>query len=421
MNKKIKLSLMTSTLFVSLVPVATAVSCGDEFKRDYSQFDITLVSTPGWVNDKSFAQSAWDALKEIKPEATELKNVYAPASTYFDSIAQVYEQLNETDGTNIVITPGGYHVQAIEEFFNDFPDSKLKFILLDAEVKGNDNVASVLFKAEQAAFLAGEFVSDYLVKYDKTPSTGHVIGMFGGDNIKSITDVMIGFVSGIAHHNASVTDQADKVYVAKFIDNKGTPDSSDDELDINAYTNAKFASYPNNPDGPGRSKTRYLIQRCSSDVILPIAGIITEDVIREIRELKMSDKVKIVGIDADQAKYYTNDSSFFITSIIKDIKKATIYEYLRITGKEGIPNAYASSIKGLGETTIGDLENGLVSTAMPASTGNHVVDADIQSIYNASINDNYIDAFAPSKFIDWGDVLSYINDQDNDNLNPYIP
>ena len=68
-----------------------------------------------------------------------------------------------------------------------------------------------------------------------------------------------------------------------------------------------------------------------ADVILPVAGAQTQDLIDAIKRSQRKDEVKIVGVDTDQSITYEGDKNLFITSITKNLRKAAYEGYKEIT------------------------------------------------------------------------------------------
>jgi basic membrane lipoprotein Med (substrate-binding protein (PBP1-ABC) superfamily) len=75
---------------------------------------------------------------------------------------------------------------------------KAGYILLDANTPEDRNIASVIFRADQAAFLTGIAICQYLNdNFDEYSSGGLRVGSFGGIAIPSVTIYMGGLEYGI--------------------------------------------------------------------------------------------------------------------------------------------------------------------------------------------------------------------------------
>lgn len=108
------------------------------------------------------------------------------------------------------------------------------------------------------------------------------------------------------------------------------------------------------------------------DVILPVAGGQTADVVA-------LPGVKIVGVDSEQEKQYQADK--FLFSILKNLQGSTLNLLKKLAGE-----TVDESFKGLGETTHGTLDNGLVGISN--------FTAPITQIYNAAKADSALVAQA---------------------------
>ncbi|TCG11428.1 BMP family ABC transporter substrate-binding protein [Mycoplasma marinum] len=370
-NKKVALGVVTTLLVAA--PIAAVTSCGN----NYTEGDVFFVSDGGSIYDKSFNQQGAASVAAIlNKKRLDTGDYYVPKGHDSGSLYTGYEVAANVS-KKIVVGTGFLHQPPVENWVK-MHGSFLKFILADVQVdKNNDafkgNVAGISYKTKQSGFLAGYLSAQYLVeiKKDTTPT----LGTFGGGNFPAVTDFMVGFVLGGKYYNDKHPDLKNKVKFATFAK----------EID---YTNSGFQL------NKGQSKATRLVEE-GADVILPVAGPQTADVIDVI---KNKTGKFVIGVDTDQKLKFPGYENLFITSITKNIKESVIAVYNKVTGKKA-----KSWTKGYGDTTWGTIENKLTGIAKPG-----MVNAEV--IYNKIINDVSLLKSIPNRVKDqnWDDALKII-------------
>ncbi|MEH7073569.1 BMP family lipoprotein [Neobacillus drentensis] len=158
---------------------------GGEKKTDFS---VAMVTDVGGVDDKSFNQSAWEGLQKFGKDngLTKGKGGYDYLQSKSD--ADYSTNLNTLARQDFDLVYGiGFLMQAaVEEIAKQQKDSH--FAIIDAEVK-QPNVTSVLFKEQEAAFLAG-------IAAALQTKSNH-IGFIGGMEIPVIERFESGFLAGV--------------------------------------------------------------------------------------------------------------------------------------------------------------------------------------------------------------------------------
>ena len=317
---------------------------------------VMLVTGGGVVNDKSFNEQAYEAFyridsPDVKDGLTEAfygeesqRYYVQPASTSADDISSQYGTAIATLGTTtvtrvpgntvstmkkVIIAPGFHHQEAIKVFQEANSSNTTKFVVLDAEPKYTNfatneatllkNTYGIQFDTKTAAFQAGYLAALYLeAKGDTTPK----VGTFGGGNFPGVTDFMVGFVAGIRYYNEHKESGKEAVTFAKFTA----------EAD---YTNSGFAA------GDGRVKADHLVSE-GADVILPVAGPQTADVLGAIAASNRADEIKTIGVDNDQSKLYPDGATRLITSVRKNVRKAAVEGYKAAVG---LPHTLGDSVR----------------------------------------------------------------------------
>ncbi|MGG3561758.1 BMP family protein [Neobacillus rhizosphaerae] len=151
-------------------------------------FSVAMVTDVGGVDDKSFNQSAWEGLQKFGADNGLKKGKGGFDYLQSKSDADYSTNLNTLARQDFDLVYGiGFLMQAaVEEIAKQQKDSN--FAIIDAEVK-QPNVASVLFKEQEAAFLAG-------VAAALTTKSNH-IGFIGGMEIPVIERFESGFLAGV--------------------------------------------------------------------------------------------------------------------------------------------------------------------------------------------------------------------------------
>lgn len=176
---------------------STLVGCSSSNEGSDTSLDtlkITMVSDLGGINDQSFNQSAWEGLKKAEKELGVEVNVIESkqASDYAPNIEIAVE--NESD---LVIGIGFQMDQAVQDAALNYPDQK--FAIIDhAFEKQPENVNSIMFNAQEAAYLTGLIASK--------KSQTNTVGFIGGTKNPIIESFEYGFLAGV-----EATDKGTKV------------------------------------------------------------------------------------------------------------------------------------------------------------------------------------------------------------------
>jgi basic membrane protein A len=240
-----------------------------------SDLQIGMVTDVGGVNDKSFNQSAWEAL-----QATETETGTAVKYLQSKSDEEYIPNLNEfvKGGYDLTWGIGFQLADAIKTVADQNPESKLAII---DSVVDSPNVKSVTFAEEQGSFLVG-VVAGLTTKTNK-------IGFVGGMDSPLIKKFEVGFREGVKAVN---------------------PDA---EL-ISNYTGAF-----DKPDlGKAAAATIY---NQGADIIFHSSGATGNGVFNEaIARKKQGQDVWVIGVDKDQSLEFGDDVT--LTSMIKKVDEA---------------------------------------------------------------------------------------------------
>lgn len=207
---------------VAILSGSMLVGCGgpskDSGKKD--NLKVTMITDVGGVNDQSFNQSAWEGLQKAKKDLG-VKVKYLESKQDADYSTNVETLIDEE--VDLIVGVGSKLAPTIENAAKDYPDQK--FVIVDETYdKIPSNVETVLFKAEQSAYLVGLIAG----KMTKTND----VGFIGGMDISVINTFKYGYMAGVKTANSkcklqnqyanSFTDQAKGKAIANQMISNGT-------------------------------------------------------------------------------------------------------------------------------------------------------------------------------------------------------
>jgi basic membrane protein A len=267
-----------------------AAEGGDtETKED--AFTVAMVTDVGGVDDKSFNQSAWEGLQAYGEEVGLEKGKDGFDYLQSQSDADYSTNLNTLARQNFDLVYGiGFMMQgAVEEIAKQ--QTEQNFALVDSVVE-QPNVASILFKEQEASFLAG-------VAAAKTTKTNK-IGFIGGMESEVIERFETGFLAGVAAVNPDI--KVDVQYAGAF-----------DKAEVGKTIASSMYS-------------------AGIDVIFHAAGGTGNGLFSEAVDLKKKDpdrQIWAIGVDSDQAaigqgvvEIDGEEQNIIITSALKRVDNA---------------------------------------------------------------------------------------------------
>lgn len=240
-----------------------------------SSVKVGLVTDVGGVNDKSFNQSAWEALEALKKDKG-IEAQYLQSKSKEDYVPNLNKYVKgKYDLTWGIGFDLGVDMKTVAD---QNPDAKMAII--DAEVDA-PNVHSVTFAENEGAFLVG-VVAGSMTKTNK-------IGFVGGSEIPVIKRFEAGFKAGVAAANPD----------AKVIIN---------------YTGA----FDKPDQGKAAAATMY---NDGVDIIFHASGATGTGVFNEaIARNKAGQKVWVIGVDKDQSLEFGDEVT--LTSMVKGVTTA---------------------------------------------------------------------------------------------------
>lgn len=311
--------------FIALLASLTLTACSTSNNTDNTAAKSAALITDGSINDHSFNQSAWIGLEDYGKEYK--LNKGADGYQYF----QVKSQNNLKKGIDKAIKQkyqtifgiGSEAKNTITSAAKSNPNKK--FVIMDATIKGYPNIASIRFRKDEGAYLAG-------VAAASETKTGKV-SFIGGANSSVIRSFKRGF-------NQGVKDQAKKMHKKVTVYNQN----------VGNFTNTFKAR--------NIASTMY---GKNVDIIFHAAGKAGSGLFQAARFINQArpakNRVWVIGVDADQSnlgRYNakgSQEANFVLTSVITGVNVAT---------KDIASRSYQDEFPG-GKTITYDLKNNAVS------------------------------------------------------------
>lgn len=262
---------------------------GNGNQQAIKKLKVGMVTDLGSVNDKSFNQSAWEALQQLKKD-------YGFEVKYLEpkTDADVVPNLNQFVKANYDLTWATAFTlaDAVTQLANENPNSMFGIVDSDLTLP---NVASVSFKEQEGSFLVG-VIAGLTTKTNK-------IGFVGGMEIPVIKRFEVGFREGIKAVNPD----------AKLIVN--------------------YTGLFNRVDmGKSAASTIY---NDGADIIFHAAGLTGNGVFNEAKERNSKGgKVWVIGVDKDQSLIFGDDVT--LTSMVKKVDEA-VYQISKSLAEGSFP------------------------------------------------------------------------------------
>ena len=296
--------LISLTIAATLLST-TMVGCGNKSNNttdnnNKNEYSVSMITDVAGVNDHSFNQSAWEGLQRAEKELG-VKVKYLESKQDADYTTNVETLVDEE--TDLIIGVGAKLAPIIEKAAKDYPEQK--FVIVDETYENiPENVETIVFNAEQSAFLVGLIAA----KMTKTNN----VGFIGGMDISPINTYKYGYMAGVKTANKGCTIQTQ--YANSFSD-----------------------------QAKGKAIANQMISN-KADVIFTAGGDVGTGSIEAIKEANKY----AIGVDRDQSDLAPNN---VLTSAIKRVDIG-VYE----TVKSFINNEFkggTSVVYGLKEGAVG--------------------------------------------------------------------
>jgi basic membrane protein A len=284
-----------------------------------ADFNVCQVTDTGGIDDNSFNQTAWKGVLDAQAKLG-VKGRFLESQAETDYDANINSLLGGQ--CDLIITVGFLLGDATKKAAEANPNQKFSIVdyAYDPVIA---NIEGQVYATDQAAFLAG-YLAAGMTK------TG-TVGVFGGINIPPVTIFMDGFSWGVDHYNKQKGTSV-KVLGWDPVKREGL------------FTN-NFSSLDD-----GRAFAQNLYDE-GADIVLPVAGPVGLGSAALADELG-TEKLKVVGVDADLYLTDPEKKHVYLTSIMKRMD-ATVLQV--------IEDAMKGEFKG--GVVVGTLANGGVDLA----------------------------------------------------------
>jgi len=253
-----------------------------------------MISDTGGFDDKSFNQLGFEGITEASTElgATAITVESTTDADYAPNLDSLV-----AEGCDLIVTVGFNLSAATVEYALANPD--IDFAIVD-DAADNDfngetdapNIKPILFDTAQAAFLAGYVAASHT-------ETGK-IGTYGGMAFPTVSIFMDGLAQGVAYYNDEMGTSVEVL---------GWDAAAQDGTFIGVFS-----------PGPESTNAANNFLEQDVDVLLPVGGPIYQSAIEAIADSGKT--VAMIGVDADLTQTDPANASYFLTSILKQIKVA---------------------------------------------------------------------------------------------------
>ncbi len=172
---------------------------------------VNVLSGP--LGDQGFFDDAARGMDLMKADGSKIQNVQGVAS----SPAQWKSNLESVSSGDwgMVITGTSQMHDILDQAASKYPDQK--YVTYD-DVVNQPNVASIVYKQNEGAYLAGVLAAEVTSNADKFPlATGKKkVGLIGGMDVPVINDFVVGFKKGVEAVDPSIEVLVS--YVGNFTD-----------------------------------------------------------------------------------------------------------------------------------------------------------------------------------------------------------
>lgn len=275
-------------------------------------YELALITDVGNIDDKSFNEGAWNGVKQYAEDNGVSYAYYRPSE---DSTAARVETIGTAidKGAKVVVCPGYLFEEAIYEVQDKYTD--VQFLLLDGEphtadystYKTSANVHCILYKEEQAGYLAG--YAAVMDGYTK-------LGFLGGMAVPAVIRYGYGFVQGAEAAAKEMGLKAGDVQIKYWYSGVFAPSDDIKNKMAGWYT-----------DGT------QVVFSCGGGIYLSAVGAAE------------AANTKVIGVDVDQA----NQSQTIITSAMKGLTESVVLSLTAIYDNGGTwPADYAGKTATLG-------------------------------------------------------------------------
>jgi basic membrane protein A len=249
------------------------------------------------LNDRAFNQAVFDGLTDAASEwGISVRDRVSGSPTPDEWTRHIRDFVRQK--CSLIVTVGAGMADTTVEAAKRNPDQR--FLVTDASMDhGGDNVLSVAFKTDEAAFQAG-----YLAAAMTTTGT---VATFGGIPIATVTPFMSGFAAGVLYYNrlhkrkVKLVGWNARTQAGAFV--------SQDPTDFAAFNDMPAAS---------RIAARFISS--GADIIMPVDGPAGAEA-AGLAAAPWNGKILLIGVDSDQFFSTPGYSNLWLTSVVKNFRR----------------------------------------------------------------------------------------------------
>lgn len=244
-------------------------------------YEIAFMSGKGELDDGTFHQSTWEGVAEYADENRITYSYYRPAEDTQKAREEAIKAAVKK-GAKVIIAQGYPFEEVIYRLQNEYP--KVQFLLLDGEPNDGDktyktasNVHCILFREEEAGYLAGY----------ATVCEGYTrLGVLAGKDIPQVRRYSYGFIQGAEE----------------------AANEMDTDIELKYWYSDSFL-----PSDEIEKKMKSWYEE-GTQVVFSCGGGISISAISAAEETDG----KVIGVDRDQSQ----DSDVVLTSAVKNLTEA---------------------------------------------------------------------------------------------------
>ncbi len=327
--------------------------------------NVMFVATTNNIFDKSVNQDIYEGsmqyASDYYDEPEEGFNYIIPSSWTYDGLLETYDTMYRNGADVTINISSSYQGLALQTIFSQFAEEEIEdkyaIVLDDAEwaLRDYENIISIYFLANEASFVAGVLGSMYLVSTYDNPDQW-VISTWGGLPYDNVVQLMSGFEQGVNWFNyyflgtdvtgnivdntittvdSLMTAPGEKVRMVNF--GRQWIDYSQKPIDATNWFTNSFTT------GDAEDEAAILVEQLNANVIFPVAGGQTSDLLSIVSSLKSD--TKVIGVDSDARNSYPAYSEYILTSATKNFGLTTYYAiwYAQHKYLEEVESDYLSS------------------------------------------------------------------------------
>lgn len=229
-------------------------------------------------------------------------------------------------GAKTIICAGFHHIPALTpKIQKTYDDLGVKFILIDSAIKNPINVAGLTYAAEQSSYLAGLAGSIWLVANHEKYNDNLKMSSFGAMPTDVIVQNMSGYYWGVYYFNQFKDKDNEKILTMinairteQGLAAMSASDLANYKITFDKLENSFSGSFDSGSPS-ARAITERLINTNRDNIVFPVAGAQTTDLISTIVNSPNNRQAKIIGVDVDQSLQYDYAKDYFLTSALKGI------------------------------------------------------------------------------------------------------